>query len=371
MLEASISLHAGTFPLSVELAADVGVTVIFGRSGSGKTSLLDAIAGLRRPEAGRIVIGGTTVFDAAGGIDLPPEQRAVGYVFQDARLLPHLSVHENLVYGLKRVRDREVVFQQGEIVELLELGPLLARRPAGLSGGEAQRVAIGRALLRQPGALLMDEPLSNLDVTSREQLIPFIARLADRISIPIVYVSHGVEEVLRLADRVALMSSGEVVACGPADEVMSRGDLGPLTGRYEAGAMIETTIVEHEADYGLSRLSCGHQDLYVPALDMPLGAPIRIRIRSRDIAIALERPENSSFVNILEGTLRAIDGEPDASQVNLQIDVGVPLIARITRKSLEKLALGPGQHIYALIKSVAIDRRSLGLRGERNGPESV
>jgi len=372
MLEVSAHLRTGAFELAAELVADVGITVVFGRSGSGKTTLMDVIAGLRTPTRGRVAIGDTVLSDMSGGENMPPEHRAVGYVFQTPRLFPHLSVRENLNYGLKRSRNLTEAFSFDEIVDLLDLGSLLERRPNNLSGGEAQRVAIGRALLRQPAILLMDEPLSSLDVASREQLIPFIARIADRAPIPILYVSHSIEEVVRLADRVALMSDGRIVACGPVDEIMSRVDLGPLTGRHEAGAVIDAEVSAHEDDYGLTQLRFGGERvLFVPKTDLPLGARLRVRVRSRDVALALSPPAASSFVNVIEGTLVDISDNQEAPQVDVRIDAGVPLIARITRKSRDTLGLKPGMKVYALIKSVAIDRRSLGHRGARDGLDAV
>lgn len=367
MLEVSAKLRRGAFQLNAELTASDGITVIFGRSGSGKSTLLDVIAGLQIPDDGSVRFGEATVFDQRTGLNSRPEGRAVGYVFQNPALFPHLNVRENLTYGLKRAKQRSTIFNVNEIVELLEVAPLLDRPPASLSGGEAQRVAIGRALLSQPRVLLMDEPLSSLDVSSREQLIPFIARLAERAPIPVIYVSHSVEEVVRLADRVALMSGGEIVACGAVDDVMSRTDLGPLTGRHEAGAVFEAEIASHDDAYGLTRLTFGDgRSLFVPRTDLSEGTRIRVRVRSRDIALALSPPPDSSFVNVIEGVVTELSDDDEATQIDAKVDVGVPLVARITRKSRDSLGLAPGKTVFALIKSVAIDRRSLGHRGARD-----
>ena len=372
MLDLSVRLGMPGFDLEVDLAADVGITVVFGRSGSGKTTLMNVIAGLQSPARGHVRLSGTTVYDASTSVDVSAHNRAVGYVFQNPRLFPHMNVHGNLTYGLKRVGDRDQVFGVDEIIELLELGPLLDRRPRNLSGGEAQRVSIARALLSQPQVLLLDEPMTSLDVASREQLIPFIARIADRAPIPVLYVSHSVEEVIRLADRVALMSEGHIVACGPVDEIMSRVDLGPLTGRHEAGAVIEAQIIDHDDEYGLTRLRFGgSRVLCVPrTLHVP-EETIRIRIRSRDVGLSLVPPEDSSFVNIIEGMLVDVSAEETSAQVDIRIDAGVPLVARITRKSRDVLGLNAGMTVYALIKSVAIDRRSLGHRGARDGLDAL
>lgn len=367
MLEVKVTGSQGTFTLDAELRAERGNTMLFGRSGSGKTTLVDMLAGLRRPASGRIRLGDQVVYDSAAGIDTPPERRAVGYVFQDARLFPHLDVRGNLSYGLKRARRRAQGYGLDEIVDLLELGSLLARRPRSLSGGEAQRVSIGRALLRQPEALLLDEPLSSLDVTSRAQLVPFIARIGATFGKPVVMVSHSIEEVVRLGDQVALMSAGRVVETGPVGDIMSRIDLGPLTGRHEAGAVIDAVVEGHDAAFGLSRLRFGRDNLFhVPAVDLDVGDPIRVRIRSRDVALSLSPPLDSSFLNVLAGRVRAISPETTGSQVDVQLDVGVLMVARITKKSCDAMNLKPGKEVFALVKSVAIDSRSLGHHGTKS-----
>ncbi|MEQ8664483.1 MAG: molybdenum ABC transporter ATP-binding protein [Rhodospirillales bacterium] len=366
MLEIKVRLRQGDFLLDAELTADSGITVLFGRSGSGKTTLIDMLAGLRQPESGIIRMGDQVVFDSTARVNIAPERRAVGYVFQDARLFPHLNVRDNLAYGLKRARNRPQGYDLGEIVELLELGPLLNRRPRSLSGGEAQRVSIGRALLRQPEALLLDEPLSSLDVSSRAQLVPFIARIGATFGKPVVMVSHSIEEVVRLGDHMALMSEGRVIETGPVGEIMSRIDLGPLTGRHEAGAVIDAVVEGHDATYGLSRLSFGpDRSFQVPAVDLRVGEPLRIRVRSRDVGLSLTRPRDSSFLNVLPGRVHAIADEAVDSQVDVQLDVGVLMIARVTKKSCDAMGLVPGKEIFALVKSVAIDSRSLGRHGEK------
>ncbi|WP_316976710.1 molybdenum ABC transporter ATP-binding protein [Shumkonia mesophila] len=364
MLEVDVRRRAGSFLLDARFCADVGLTALFGRSGSGKTSLVDTLAGLNRPDEGRIVIDGHTLFDSKAGIDLPPERRRLGYVFQEARLFPHLSVAGNLTYGMKLTPPAERHQDFDRVVDLLDLRAHLRRRPATLSGGEKQRVAIGRALLASPRILLMDEPLASLDAARKAEILPFIERLRDEMRLPVVYVSHAIEEVIRLADTMVVMSDGQVAASGPVEAIMSRLDLHPLTGRYETGAVLVATVVGADLAYGLTELSFADRRLWVPRVDLPVGTPLRVRIRARDVSLSLTPPERISILNVLEGTVEELDiGEQP--QVDVRIDVGAPIIARITRRSAENLGLRPGVRIYVLIKAVAVDRPSLGRRGSR------
>ena len=362
MIDVDVRRTKGDFRLDAKFQTDSGLTALFGKSGSGKTSLINAIAGLERPDEGRIVVDDTVLFDSAANIDLAPEKRRLGYVFQESRLFPHLNVGKNLAYGMNLAR----VTQNGQdferIVKLLDLSAMLTRRTRTLSGGERQRVAIGRALLANPRILLMDEPLASLDAGRKAEIIPFIERLRDELSLPIVYVSHAIEEVIRIADTMVVMSDGGVAAGGPVEEIMSRLDLYPLTGRYETGAVIAATVVGNDLDFGLTELAFAQSRLWVPRLDAPLGTELRVRLRARDVGLSLDRPEKSSFLNILEGCVRELDAG-DRPQVDVLVDVGAPLIARVTRRSAQTLGLKPGMPVFALIKAVAIDRHSLGRRG--------
>ncbi len=361
MLDADIRGRNGGFTLNAQLRSEAGITILFGRSGAGKSTFIDMIAGLRKPDVGVVRVNGQVMFDGSAGIDIAPERRHVGYVFQDARLFPHYSVRGNLEYGLRRRGAEARHFSFDDIVALLELEALLTRRPATLSGGEGQRVAIGRALLSQPSLLLLDEPLSSLDVTSREQLIPFIARIGKDLAMPVIYVSHNIEEVVRLGDVMALMSAGRIIETGTVENIMSRLDLRPLTGRHEAGAVMTATVEGHDAAYGLTILKFADgKRILAPRVDLASGEETRIRIRARDVALALSEPSDSSVLNIFPGTV--IESAPSGSeaQVEVSVDIGVPLSARITRKSMEKLDLRPGKQVYAMIKSVAVDRRSVG-----------
>ncbi len=361
MLEVAIEKRLGTFRIDAKFSCEAfGIVAFFGRSGAGKTTLVNMLAGLLRPDAGRIVVDGTTLFDSQRGLDLPPERRRLGYVFQEGRLFPHLSVRSNLTYGLRRVAPAERRIGLEQIVALLGLDALLERRPRDLSGGEKQRVALGRALLANPRLLLLDEPLAALDQPRKEEILPFIERLRDEFAIPIVYVSHAMPEIVRLADTMVLMSEGRVEAVGALDDLTSRLDLRPLTGRYEAGAVLTARVESQDQAFALTELSFAGGRLLVPRLELPRGAELRLRIRARDIALALERPQRTSFLNAGPCVVRDIGAE-DGPLVDLRLDAGgAALWARVTRRSLEELGLAPGTAVYALIKAVAIDRYSLG-----------
>ncbi|MCP5372765.1 MAG: molybdenum ABC transporter ATP-binding protein [Hyphomicrobiales bacterium] len=363
MLEVAIEKRLGDFRLDAAFTAGGRLTALFGRSGSGKTSVVNALAGLSRPDAGRIALDGRVLFDSVAGVHVPARRRRVGYVFQDARLFPHLTVRGNLAYGMKLVPPAERRLDFDAVVDLLGLGALLGRHPRTLSGGEAQRVAIGRALLASPRLLLMDEPLASLDAPRKQEILPLIERLRDQVEMPIVYVSHSLDEVIRLADTMVLLSDGAVVASGGVEELMSRLDLRPLTGRYEAGAVIGATVAEPDAGYGLTRLAFHGHSLHVPRLDLPAGTGLRVRIRARDVALSLQAPTGISILNVFPGTVAAIEAAEDGPQVDVLVDVGTPLVARITRRSLTELGLAVGRPVHALVKAVAIDRHNLGWRG--------
>ena len=360
MIDVDVARQLGGFRLEVAFRADAPIVGLFGRSGSGKTSLVNTFAGIVQPERGRIVVNDTTLFDSERGIDLPPERRRLGYVFQDDLLFPHLDVESNLLYGFRRAPEAERVIEPMHVIELLGLGPLLRRSPYALSGGEKQRVAIGRALLAQPRLLLMDEPLASLDVPRRDEVLRYIELLRDDLSIPIVYVSHSVAEITRLADKVVLLASGKAVAVGDVEDVMSRSDLRPQTGRYEAGAVLDTTVAAHDTQYELTTLRFAGGELVVPSVEGLVGERVRVRIRARDVSLALVRPQQLSIVNVLEASVVALSDE-EGPIVDVQLKVGeAPLIARITRRSRDQMRLAAGQRVYAMVKAVSFDRRSVG-----------
>lgn len=361
MLEVAAAKRLGAFELDIGFSCEAsGITAVFGRSGAGKTTLVNILAGLLRPDRGRISVGGSVLYCSERGIDLPPDRRRLGYVFQEGRLFPHLSVRGNLTYGYRRRSPGERRIEFDQIVALLDLGELLGRRPQGLSGGEKQRVALGRALLANPRLLLMDEPLAALDQARKEEVLPFLERLRDELAIPIVYVTHSMEEIVRLADTLVLISDGRTLAMGPLAEVTSRLDLRPLTGRYEAGAVIEARVLRHDEADALTELAFAGGTLSVPRLQLDTGADIRVRIRARDVALALTPPEGTSILNIFPAVVREVGGER-GPLVDVRLDLGgAPLWARITARSCRKLGVVAGRDLYALVKAVALDRHALG-----------
>ncbi len=358
MLSVEISHEQGGFSLDAHFECGAGVTALFGRSGAGKTTLVNAVAGLARPRKGRIVFDGEALFDSAQGIHVRAGRRHFGYVFQEGRLFPHLTVRQNLTYSHWFNRGPRSENDFTHVVELLGIGALLQRRPAQLSGGEKQRVAIGRALLAKPRLLLLDEPLASLDVERKHEILRYLRLLRDETRIPMVYVSHAVEEVLELADQVVLLASGRVVASGSVEEVMGRPDLRPATGVFEGGAVIETRVIGVDFDDGLATLGFDGGTLTVGNFDAQAGERVRVRIRAREVSIALEPPQHISIQNILHGRIAAIDA-PHGSSVNVAIVVGTATLrSRITQRSARQLGLIPGMEVYALIKAVSLDRRS-------------
>jgi len=362
MLQVSIRHKMGDFTLKVDLAAQSGITALFGRSGCGKSTLINSLAGLNTPEHGVIRIDDMVLFDAERGVNLPPEQRGVGYVFQDSRLFPHMTVEKNLRYGMARATTVKSLPEFGEIIKILELSGFLDRRPDSLSGGEKQRVAIGRALLTNPNLLLMDEPLASLDASHKSEILPFIERLRDEVGIPIVYVSHALDEVIRLADTIAVMSDGEIVTSGNVEDIMSRLDLRPMTGRYEAGAVVATVVARHDDANDLSELSSPAGVFTVPRVSQNIGEKVRLRLRARDVSIATTKPTGTSVLNIFKGTIREIEEDGIPSQADVLVDVGVPIIARVTRRSIRELHLAPDKSVYVMVKAAAIDRQNAGTR---------
>lgn len=355
-LSVAVDHQLGGFHLDATFACGGGVTALFGQSGAGKTTLVNAIAGLFRPRGGHIELDGETLFDSARGVWVPASQRRFGYVFQEGRLFPHLTVRQNLTYARLFRRGREARDGLDHIVELLGLADVLHRRPAGLSGGERQRVALGRALLSGPRALLLDEPLASLDGHRKEEVMRYIELMRDEINIPIVYVSHAVEEVVRLADTVVLMASGRVVAVGEVEEIMGRPDLRAVAGTFEGGAVIDARVTGQDMQHDLATLAFEGGTLAVTNLDALVGEPVRVRIRARDVSIALEAPNRISIQNVLRGKIAAI-GEPRGGIVDVSISAGAATLrSRITARAAQQLALREGLDVYALIKAVSLDR---------------
>lgn len=334
---------------------ETGVTALFGPSGCGKSTILAAVAGLLRPDAGRIALGGAVLLDTARGVFVPPEARRCGVVFQDARLFPHLSVEGNLRYGLRRAPREAAGPAFDEVVDLLGLAPLLARRPAGLSGGERQRAALGRALLSRPRLLLMDEPLAALDTPRRAEVLPFLARLRDAARLPILYVTHALDEVDALADTLVLLEAGRVRAAGPLDALTARTDL-PLARRRDGGVVLACAVLDHDAARGLSRLGFAGGAFVVPLRDDPPGTRLRLRLRARDVAVATRPPEGLSINNALPCTLIEVvpAGVPHEAFLRLDLN-GTVLLSRVMQDTVARLGLVPGMAVFALVKAVVFD----------------
>jgi len=363
VIRVAVTRRLDAFTLDAAFEADsAGITALFGRSGAGKTSIVNMLAGLVRPDSGHIEIDGHVLFDRKAGIDLPPEKRRLGYVFQESRLFPHYTVHGNLTYGMRR-RDagaRQIDFDT--VIEVLGIGHLLDRRPRQLSGGEKQRVALGRALLTSPELVLMDEPLASLDAARKQEVLPLIEALRDRFAVPIVYVTHSMDEIVRLADTLVLVDDGRVAAVGPLEELTSRLDLRPLTGRYEAGSVIAARVAGHDTEYALTLLDFPGGTFRVPRVELPVGARLRLRIRARDVSVAVRPPEGLSDLNVFAGTVEQIGGPVEhggGPDLDLRLDIGTPLWARLSRRAFADLGLALGSPIYAVIKGTSIDRLSL------------
>lgn len=348
MLEVAIRRTVGVFTLDVELRAAAGVTAIFGPSGAGKTTLARCLAGLSQPDAGRIVLDGRVLFD--GRSRLPPHRRGIGYVFQEPRLFPHMSVRQNLLYGASNGCD------PGEVAEMLGIAPLLARRPGGLSGGEAARVAIGRALLRAPKLLILDEPLAALDGRRREVVLPWLEGLRDA-GLPILYISHAIEEVARLADTLVLLKDGTVLRAGPLGALLSDPEAAASMGPSQAGSVLDGRIAGH-AD-GLAQVETAVGTLHVAGIEGNSGRA-RVRIRAEDVMIATEAPVGLSALNVLPMRVAALHaGQGPGVMVRLIAGDGA-LLARITRRSRDRLDLRPGSEVWAVIKTSGVARADVG-----------
>lgn len=370
MIEIRITKRLAEFALDVDFTAPArGITALFGRSGSGKTSIVRAVAGALSPDAGRIAVAGRVFFDSATGTDVPIHLRRIGYVFQDSRLFPHLSVSGNLTYGYNRAPGPRAL-KPADVIDLLGLAGLLERRTHALSGGERQRVAIGRALLAQPALLLMDEPLSSLDPPRKSELLPYIESLRDELGLPILYISHAFNEVVRLADHLVVLDDGHVMRAGPLVDLASDPALSPLLGRFEAGSVLDCTVEAHDEAAALTVLAFPGGMLSVPQVDLTPGARLRVRIRARDVALALSEPKDITITNRLPGRLLRIS-DLDGPYAEAIVDLGGAIIrSLITRQSAARLALAPGVAVWVLVKTVAFDSRSVGFRRRARRPSA-
>jgi molybdate transport system ATP-binding protein len=351
---ARFALDYGAFNLDADLALPgTGISVLFGPSGSGKTTLLRCLAGLERPQQGYLEVNGKVWQDSSQKFFLPPHKRALGYVFQDANLFPHLTVYGNLCFGLKRIGLQPAAAGLEQTVELLGIGHLLERMPERLSGGEKQRVGIARALVLKPDILLMDEPLASLDFQRKQEIVPYLARLHQTLEIPVVYVTHAWQEAARLADHLVLMNGGRINAAGPLAETLGRIDL-PLAQDRKAVTVWEGRVAGHEADYHLTRIACAGAELYTTAIEAPAGTPLRVQIFARDVSLALEAPQATSILNVLPATVTGLaDDRKGQTVVRLQVGAQT-LLSHITLKSRHSLGLKIGMPVYAQIKGTSI-----------------
>jgi molybdate transport system ATP-binding protein len=357
MIEARLKIAYSGFSLDVDLhLPGRGVSALYGHSGSGKTTCLRCIAGLERAEQGFVQINDEIWQDSDNGIFVPPHKRALGYVFQEASLFPHLSVLANLQFGLKRIAKSQRRVDLAQATELLGIGHLLERHPQHLSGGERQRVGIARALLTSPKLLLMDEPLAALDSQRKSEILPYLQRLHDELDIPVLYVSHAQDEVARLADHLVLLSDGKALASGPIGETLARLDL-PMAMGDDAGVIIEGQVSAYDAQYQLLSLQLPATEMNIRVTHEPMtvGQALRCKVHARDISLALHNDASSSILNRLPVTVVSEQAADNAAHVLIRLDTGgTPLLARITRYSRDHLAIHPGQQLWAQIKAVAV-----------------
>ena len=357
MIQTRLKLSYSGFALDVDLQLPGrGVTALYGHSGSGKTTCLRCIAGLEQAEQGFIQVNDEVWQDSDKRIFVPPHKRALGYVFQEASLFPHLSVRANLEFGLKRIPRQQRRVDMAHATELLGIGHLLDRNPQNLSGGERQRIGIARALLTSPKLLLMDEPLAALDTQRKNEILPYLQRLHDELDIPVLYVSHSQDEVARLADHLVLLSDGKALASGAIGETLARLDL-PLALGDDAGVVIEGHVSAYDADYQLLTLQLPDTNLSIRVAHAPMtkGQALRCKVQARDVSLSLQGAEQSSILNRLPVTVISEIGADNAAHVLIRLNAaGTPLLARITRYSRDQLGVHPGQQLWAQIKAVAV-----------------
>jgi molybdate transport system ATP-binding protein len=359
MLDVRLQVRRGDLDLKVDFQAPTpGVTALFGVSGAGKSTVVHAVAGLIRPARGHLALDATTWFDGERGVHVPAERRRIGYVFQDARLFPHLDVLGNLRYGQRRVRETGPALELDAAVQLLGLEALLRRRIRGLSGGERSRVALGRALLARPRLLLLDEPLAALDAPRRAEVLPYLERLRDRAGVPMIYVSHQYEEVLRLADHVVLMGDGRVIGTGSPAELSLNPALVALVGADAAGAVLDGRVLGGDEGTGLATIALGDQQLTVPLAGLAGAKQARILIPARDVLLATHASQGLSVRNQLRGRIVALNEEPPHGVLATVEVSGARLLARVTRAAAAELSLEVGQATYVLVKAESLRGRA-------------
>lgn len=354
MLEVDIHHSQGTFTLDAAFTTAEGLTALIGPSGAGKTTLINCLAGLTRPQKGHIRFGGTDWFNSENGIFLPADKRRIGYVFQDGRLFPHLTVRQNLDYARRFNKQSHDAKADNGLIDLLGIGHLMDRRPAGLSGGERSRVAIGRALFSRPQLLIMDEPLSALDAARKAEILPHLEYIRDQTGIPVFYVSHAMEEVLRLANSVVSIAGGQVVGQGdPADILGGRG-----SSDIEPGTFLQATVREHLEDEGLTVAESRAGMLYLKASSAKPGDLVRVHIPAHDIILGLDEPGNLSTLNRLKGHILSITSQGGSVWVTVNCS-GEAILVQVTQRSADLMKLAPGLDVYLLFKSVSIDTQGL------------
>jgi len=349
----ALKKHPG-FTLDASFMCDSGmVTTLFGKSGSGKTSIINMIAGLQNPDAGRITVGERLLFDSYQKINIPTPKRNAGYIFQDGRLFPHMTVESNLRYGIRKDEFSHEEFSR--ITELLGIQDLLNRRPHKLSGGEKQRVAIGRALLSSPDFMLMDEPLSALDSARKNELIPFIGRMVEKFSMPVVYVTHSIDELLALGDNVVLMKDGNCVDSGSVEDVVSKPDNMSILGLTGRVSVLKAVAVDSSEASGIIRLD--GKKLLIPTSQFKTGTKLRVTVHSEDVTLSVKKPEGLSARNIMKGVVQKMV-ETDDGAVSIKIDIGVTIYATITKEAVSDLSIANGIDVYIILKTIALSRRS-------------
>jgi molybdate transport system ATP-binding protein len=359
-LEVNIQHQFAGFSLDAAFDAGPGVTALFGRSGAGKTTVINAVAGLLQPQHGRISLDGDVLFDRASRHFVPPAKRRLGYVFQDARLFPHLSVRDNLTFGVRYAPFGSDGAGFDDVVTLLGIDDLLDRAPNTLSGGEKQRVALGRALLSRPRLLLMDEPLASLDGPRKQEILPYLERLRDGpLGLPILYVSHAVDEIARLANTIVLLQDGKVRVQGPLYDVMADPAAMPLLGVREAGAVIDAEVISHAKD-GLSTLKLSAGTLELPGVQAAVGTRVRLRVLAQDVILSRHRPEGLSAVNVLPGTVEDVHpGDGPGAAIALQAG-NDRLLARVTARAVREMQITKGMNCFAILKATTVAPGSIG-----------
>jgi molybdate transport system ATP-binding protein len=361
MIEVDVRLKVGVFSLDVAFANGVGVTALFGQSGAGKSLTLNIIAGLLKPDAGYVRLNGEALVDVERGVFVPVSRRRIGLVFQDSNLFPHLSVKQNLLYGrwFAPRGDRRIDFDA--VVETLGIANLVSRSPTRLSGGEKQRVAIGRALLSCPRLLLLDEPLAALDVERKLEILPLIERVRDEFDVPIIYVSHAVEEVVRLASCVVIIDGGRVKSVGDPAEAFNRFAYASAANRFDRSSVLTATVEETSVAHGLTKLRHSAGTIWIAGSAGNSGSPARVIVKATDVVLSLVPPQEISARSVLGGKVANIQFEGPIATIEIELKDDGRLLATITRGALEDLALKIGSPVYALFKTAALDERSIGM----------